>query len=735
MENPALGPAGERSGSEESAFKYYARVFSKRKFVALGFALCVLAATAYQTKKQIPKYEATVTLMIERKPPRVLAGTAEVVELGNTNYWSNKEYYQTQYRIIQSQEISLRVVKRLGLMSDTRFTEELLSNRGTEEGGEVSPLTMEDLATVLSSRIVVKPVKDSMLVQISLRDAEPAFAAELVNAVGQAYLSYNLDHKQRAVAQADRELERLVGERRSVKEESEKAVIAFETKERVGTITNERKVIDQALLSGEIELAAIRREADRIGARLRTVRRFKNSENLFEVPLPDVLKNPLIRELKREYVSLSTELAKLQAVYLEKHPSILSVRGRMEVVLQSARQEVGNVIAAVELERERIQVEERNLVNRLTEYRQSDIALADRQIEHDRLLSLRSQAQQAFEKVNKRLIETKMTGEINVNNVHILDLARVPESPISPNVKLNLLLGLLLGALGGSAAALIVEMMDNTVKTREEVEVEIGLHFLGLIPTLNDRAQRGRRQDEPYDGPPELFVHYRPMSTIAEFSRSIRTNLRFLSPDTPLRTFLVTSPSPQEGKTTIAVNIGINMAAAGERTIIVDTDMRRPRLHEAFMDERPLTGISNFLIGSESIVQYCQRTEVDELDILPCGPCPPNPAELLLTERFKEMIRELQEHYSCVIFDSPPVNLVTDPQIVGNMVDGVVLVAKCGKTTRESLSHSKRQLEQANARILGCVLNDLDLEQRTYGYYYQASGTYGYIYGEDEGTT
>ena len=526
--------------------------------------------------------------MIERKPPRVLAGTAEVVELGNTNYWSNKEYYQTQYRIIQSQRISLRVVKRLGLMSDPRFTEELLRLRVPDESGEVSPLTMEDLASSLSARIVVKPVKDSMLVQISLMDAEPAFAAELVNAVGQAYLSYNLDHKQRAVAQADRELERLVEERRVVKEDAEKAVIAFETKERVGTITNERKVIDQALLSGEIELAAVRRDADRIGARLKTVRRFKKSEDLFSVPLPDVLKNPLIREFKREYVTLSTELAKLESVYLNKHPSILSVKGRMQVVLASAQQEVSNVIRAVELERERIQVEESNLVKRLTEYRQSDIDLADRQIEHDRLLSLRAQAQQAFEKVNKRLIETKMTGEINVNNVHILDLARVPDSPVSPNVKLNLLLGLLLGVLGGSAAALIVEMMDNTVKTREEVEAEIGLYFLGLIPTLNDRARReAAGRTKSYDGPLELFVHYRPMSTIVEFSRSIRTNLRFLSPRDSPNLPGDESESPRGEDDHCREYRNWLMAAAGERTIIVDTDMRRPCLHEAFMDERP----------------------------------------------------------------------------------------------------------------------------------------------------
>jgi len=297
---------------------------------------------------------------------------------------------------------------------------------------------------------------------------------------------------------------------------------------------------------------------------------------------------------------------------------------------------------------------------------------------------------------------------------------------------MNLLLGMILGMMGGVVLALFVEFMDNTVKSREDIEEQIGLAFLGLVPTLRD-DRRTRQEGEEYEGKKELFVHYRPMSTVAEFSRSIRTNLLFVTPDKTLRTLLVTSPNPQEGKTTIAVNVGITMAASGGRVVIVDTDMRRPRLHEAFWDHRPATGLSNYLIGAEPVGRYVQRTVVDRLDILPCGPCPPNPAELIHTEKFKALIAELQQDYETVIFDSPPVNLVTDAQILGNIVDGVVIVAKCGKTTRDAVLHSRRQLEQVNARILGCVLNDLDLESRSYGYYHYQHDPYGQGYAEDDG--
>ena len=718
-------------GNEQEPFelKRSLRILAKRKWLALAFFLAVMLAVLVYTKRQQPIFEARVIVLIERTPPRVLTGTAEVVELGSNNYWSNKEYYQTQYSIIRSQEISIRVVERLGLQHDPR----LLKSIGA--GDPDVPLQYSEvdaIAELLSSRISVRPVKDSMLVEIMIEDEDPVFAAEIVNAIAQAYRDYNLDHKHKAVAEADRELEELVTESVKLKEAAEAAVIGFESTESVGTIANKRKVIDQTLLSGEIELDALRRGLDEAQARLSTLRRYRGSQDLFSVAAPEVMANVYVQQLKREHVQLEGERARLSTRYLDRHPEILALQDRMRVVEEKARLEIQNIVKAASIDVEKLQHRKRNLSNRLEDSRSADLALADRHLAHDRLTAKRNQARESFRKLNKRLMETRMTGKIHVNNVDILDMARVPRSPVRPNVRMNLLLGFILGVMGGVALAFFIEFMDNTVKSREDIEEHIGLAFLGLVPTLRD-DKRARREEEEYEGKKELFVHYRPMSTVAEFSRSIRTNLLFVTPDKTLRTILVTSPNPQEGKTTIAVNVGITMAASGGRVVIVDTDMRRPRLHEAFWDHRPAAGLSNYLIGNEPVRRYVQRTVVDRLDILPCGPCPPNPAELIHTEKFKALIAELQQDYETVIFDSPPVNLVTDAQILGNIVDGVVLVAKCGKTSRDAVLHSRRQLEQVNARILGCVLNDLDLESRTYGYYNYQHDPYGQGYAEDDG--
>jgi capsular exopolysaccharide synthesis family protein len=204
----------------------------------------------------------------------------------------------------------------------------------------------------------------------------------------------------------------------------------------------------------------------------------------------------------------------------------------------------------------------------------------------------------------------------------------------------------------------------------------------------------------------------------------------FMVPGEKLRTLVVTSPGPQEGKTTISINMGITIAASGGRVVIIDTDMRRPKLHKTFGVGAEV-GVSNYLVTDEPVTNFVKATEVPGLDLIPCGPCPPNPAELLHTARFTELIEELKLHYETIIFDSPPIIAVTDALVIGTQVDGVVLVAKSGKTTKETLLHARTSLSAVNARILGCVLNDLDLETGRYGYYHYVN-RYGAYYGETE---
>lgn len=709
--------------------KRYAFVLYKRKWIIAVFFIAVVSGMVFRTSRQTPVYRATASVIIDRNPPRVLPGMAEVVDLGNANYWSNKEYFQTQYRIIKSRAVAESVVDRLGLRYNAAFlgVGEELQREEPDRAAEL--MASRDPVDALIQRIDVEPLKDSMMVFISIEDSDPAFAMELSNAVANAYRSENLEHKQRVVNEAYGELSGIVADLGATKEAAETAARDFERLHEVGTFENQKKAIDQRIATINADLDVLRRESEQAQAELSVVRRYKNEKDIFKVSLAEVLASPIIQQLKTQWLELKSEMKGLETDYGDLYPKVRSTKERLSLVEAAARKEVKNIITSVEHRVERLKMREQRLLERLKAAQLEDSRVAELKIEYQRLVEKREDARLNFDKVSQRQTETKMTSQVNVNNVRLLDLAQMPTVPVKPNMKLNVALGMLLGLFGGITLAFFVEFMDNTVKSRLDIEQVAQVTFLGMVPTIRT-DKRHRRHEEAFEGKKELYVHYRPKSTVAELSRTIRTNLLFMLPGGKLRTFVVTSPGPQEGKTTISINLGITMAASGGRVVLIDTDMRRPKLHTSF-DVPSDVGVSNYLVGKDPITKFVIPTEVPGLDLIPCGPCPPNPAELLHTERFRELIAELEQHYETIIFDSPPIIAVTDAIVIGTQVDGVVLVAKSGKTTKETLLHARNSLAAVNARILGCVLNDLDLDSGRYGYYHYV-GRYGSYYGESE---
>jgi capsular exopolysaccharide synthesis family protein len=278
------------------------------------------------------------------------------------------------------------------------------------------------------------------------------------------------------------------------------------------------------------------------------------------------------------------------------------------------------------------------------------------------------------------------------------------------------------------------------------------LAFLGIVPSIGTlsgtyashtdrrdwkKREKAKRLKPGGNGGKQidfaLFVHENPQSQVAESCRAIRTNLLFMSADQPAQKILITSPSPQEGKTTVAINLAIVMAQSGSRVLLVDTDLRRPRVHSVF-GVTSRHGISTVVLGESNIAEAVVHTDIPNLDIILCGPIPPNPAELMHTESFARSIQKLSERYDRIIFDSPPVGAVTDAAILSKLVDGTVLIVKSLQTTRDALKHSFSVFTDINAKVLGAVLNDMDLNNRKYGrhYYYHYYKKYGYYYNQDD---
>jgi len=299
---------------------------------------------------------------------------------------------------------------------------------------------------------------------------------------------------------------------------------------------------------------------------------------------------------------------------------------------------------------------------------------------------------------------------------------------VKPRVMFNLLLGAVVGLLIGIALAFLLEMLDNTVKNQEDIEQRLGMPFLGVIPQIRDADQRGAEGEvDSEEYRPDLHVKFYPKSSVAECARTIRTNILFMSPSSDLDILLVTSPSPLEGKTTTAISVATVMAQSNDRILLLEADMRRPRLHKAF-DLDPPVGLSSVLVGDAELDDTILDTGIDNLDLLPCGIIPPNPSELFHTPQFAEVLEQLKDRYDRIIIDSPPVIAVTDAMILAQHVDGVIVVTRTDKTRIDLLERTKRLLEGINAPLLGTILNHVNLENRRQGtyyyYYYRRHGAY-----------
>ena len=695
-------------------------ILKRWKLIALAM-LVVTSAVLVWTYRAPKVYSATCTIVIDPSAPRVFSGNmAEVVEMGSGSYWADVSFYQTQYKIIASKEIAQKVAERLGLGADPDYPFPHAGPRGV----------IRDVAGAIMGSTSVKAVKDSRLVYITVEDRVPERAAQIANAIANTYIESNLDHKLAGTAAASTFLGDQAVSVGQKLQKSELAVYEFRKQHQLlDTNLDARQSLNSQNVQmftqklGELRLRKLELESARkliLAAR----------DNLeAEETLPEVRDNPVVQQLRVSYVDLTKTMAELETTYGEKHPKIESLRNKIIKVRQEYVAEINKLLKANDNRFLTLEETERALNKMLNAEKHDAIELSKLEVEYRPLLRETDETLNLYKLIATRQKETGLTGLLRTNNVRVLDEATPNGAPVRPRPVANLALALFIGALLGIGAAVGAESLDRTMKNQEEVEAVLGVPVLGMLPILGEKPPGKTTPDEQRKR--DLMVFNDLRSAAAEACRSIRTNLMFLSPDRPLKTLVVTSPGPEEGKTTTAINLAITMAQAGGRVLLVDTDLRRPRIHRAFGLKNDL-GLSSVIVGEKSIEEAIFPTTVPNLDVCPCGPIPPNPAELLHTERFEQLVAELSRRYDRVIFDSPPTSAVTDPLIVGHLADGVVLVVRASHTSRDASAFARRQLEQSKVRLLGCIVNQVKPTDAYYNYYYYRGYQYGGYYGPRE---
>lgn len=722
----ASAPTASAPAAPEPAALNILFALRKNWMIAAAMTLAFGMGAAFYTFGQTRIYESSAVILFNPVTPTPLGTEVEASVDLSAQYWNNREYYKTQFWIIKSQRTALAVVQELGLNTDPAFI-----------GPGRKSISAEDAAERVRAGIIVEPIRESRLAEVKYRDTNPRRAQRIVSAVVDSYVQGNLDELTEAGNQAADWLQSQVTSLKQELDQSEMALHEYKLDKNILSVSMD----DQTnMLRGDMQqlntaLSQVKTRKEEVRARRAELMKVK-ADDPMEIPVTELLQSTMLQTLRQAYVeSTRTYQSLIGQGKGEGHPEVKAALGGREATRKALLSEIANVRGALDRDLSSLDSEAAGLQKLIDGAEKQALDLNLLEIEYNRLRRAKDNNEKLFSLVTERSKETDLTKMLRLNNVRLVQRAQVPRAPILPNVPMNLGAGLFAGLILGLAAAVGREQLDRSTKSPDDLERILALPFLGLLPSMLDpdagKSRYGAKsKHRPVvdlgDGKPELVVHDHPTSGVAEAARAIRTNILFMSPDRPYKTLLVTSAGPSEGKTTVACCIAVAMAQAGRRVALLDCDMRRPRLHQVFGGSRD-RGITMALLDLSRLDEAALQTVVPNLHLYATGPLPPNPAEILHSEAFARFLGLLREKYDCVVIDSPPVVPVTDAAILSTAVDGTVLVTRAFHTRKDLARRAGRAISDVGGRLVGTVLNGVDVDRNDYGYYYYAREGYAQL--------
>lgn len=690
------------------------QALQRRKWFILLATVLTGAAAIAATLRQDKIYQAVAKVQIDTDLPRVLDEGMGIDDL-RAQAGHEIAFRNTQLKTMTSRAVVADVVARERLTEDEGF----LTAHRLAPGAPV-----KQVERAVMRALEVRQEERSRIVDIVIEDLDPQRAARIANAVGQAYIDYSLERRLESTRAASKWLDERVVEYQRKLEVRERELHEFRERNTLISVSIEDRQNMTAASLGILNenLLEVRSKLIERRARKATIDRLLESGlDGAEAVVQQLQQSTVVAELRASLENLSRQKAEHAVRYGPKHPVMVALDEQLAKLRRALEHEVELVVAALENEIASLQATERELALAMETEKQKALELNSMGLEYSKLTRDLATTKETYENLLKRQTEASLSGLLKSNFVSWFEKAEPAGGPIRPSLPKNAGIGFGAGLLLGIAVVTIGVLLDNTVHSRADIEELLRLPFLGVFPRIT--SDDGSIPDKR-----DLWVLENPKSGAAECARSVRTNLVFMATDRPLRRLLLTSARPGEGKTTTITALGIAMAQAGNRVIILDTDLRKPRLHRAFgvSGEKGLTSI---LVG-EPLEAGVKSTELVNLHVLPCGPLAPNPAELLHSEKFLKLLDELGERYDRVLLDSPPIGVVTDATILSKIVDGTVFVVQANSTPKEAIRRSARQLFDVGATVLGVILNDFEIGSKGRGgysdyYYYQYYRGYG----------
>ncbi len=764
----AAAPYATLEMKHEHDLLAYWRVLQKRRWTVVTIFGVFLTLVVFWTVRQTPIYRATVMLEIEQANQGI-ANLQELFTTGTDFYFET--YLETQYNILQSTTLARRVIEKLRLDRLPEFNPPPRWGSRRKDQAQAAPQTFavagagedidaETYQETLKNfflRLNILPVKRSRLVEVTFESYDPQLAARVANTMAASYIDQNLEARWAASQKATEWLSQQLLGLKSKLEKTEGEMQAYARTHGLLFLESEQggseNIVNQRLRHLQDELTAAQANRYQKEALYQLVQ----SGN-YEA-LPGITDNKLMQDLTVTLAQLKQERALLSTTFTPDYYKVKQLQNQMdeiERVLTEERQRLGRSIVndyQAALKREKL------LRQAFEDQQHQAQQIAEVSVQYNILKREVDTNKQLYDGLLQRLKETGVSAGAKASNIRVVDSAEVPRRPARPRVFLNLAIGVLLGASLGVGAAFVQEYLDNTLKTSEDVERFLNAPALALIPSVESLNNRGGRiygyglygrsklltgggQTAPQARAPLAPVGsgkswYRidregqQFSALSEAFRSLRTSVLLSTAERPPRSLLISSSQPGEGKTTVSVNLAISLAQLGQRVLLIDGDMRRPCIHKAF-DAKDTAGLVSYLTGQQEWRRTAHPTDVPGLDLLVCGPVPPNPAELLSSDRMRTLLQEAMEEYNFVVVDSPPLLSVADSRVLAALVEGVILVVKGGDTPREVAQRAEGYALDVGANLIGVVLNNLDVRAGNYYYYrYYRYDYYGYGYRQD----
>ena len=666
-----------------------------------------------------PIYSATTTLQIDREAARIV--NVESVEPKDA-LTAGDEFYLTQYGLLKSVSLATRVVDKLGLASDDRF----LTLMGARPKHDATPGARRD-ATIraVTAGITVTPVRGSRLVKVNFASADPATAARIANAVAENFIESNLDRRFEASSYARDFLQQRLAQEKEKLEASERQLVAYATTQGIINVNDqgqgksdgdkgggEQSLTSSSLVALNSALSAAK------GQTIQAEGRWRQAQASSGTNLPDVLGNPTYQQLTQQRAKLAADYQQNLGLYKPDYPAMLQLKAQLDETDNQIRGVVRSVRDSI---REQFAVatsQQASLEGEVNKLKSSFMDQRSRSVQYNILRREIDTSRSLYDGLLQRYKEVGIAGGVGTNNVSVVDRAQPPKKPSSPNVILNLGSAAGLGLILGAVLAFVIEAVDQSVNVPDDVERKIGLPLLGTVPIVKKNV-----------APLEALSDAR--SSLSEAYYSVRTALQFSTTAGVPPSLLVTSARPSEGKSTTALAIAQNFARLGMRVLLIDADLRNPSLHKALSLDNSY-GLSNVLIGSVSMEDVLQSTDLPNLACMACGPLPPNPAELLAGRRLGDFIDDLLKEFDLVVVDGPPVLGLADAPLLASMMAGTLLVVEAASTRRGMVKAAIRRLMVGRAKIVGILLTKFNSRKAaSYGGAYGYGYNYDYTYGSD----